>query len=128
MSQIEAEAKEYAEPLIRREEGVLIDPDAQWAISRWAYLKVLLFERVDTRQRLLPERRYHEMYESSQVEPTLPANMSVFLAAHAGLRQGQYQHRLLADAETRNQNYSSGRSPPSTWSSKCLRTLPTTGR
>lgn len=40
------------------------------------------------------------MYESSQSEPTLPANMSVFLAAHAGLRQGQYQHRLLADAET----------------------------
>jgi hypothetical protein len=101
MSQIEAEAKKYAEPLIRGGESMLIDPDAQWAISRWAYLKVLLFERVDTRQRLLPEHRYREMHESSQGEPTLPADMSVFLATHAGLRQGQYQHRLLADAEAR---------------------------
>ena len=101
MSQIEAEAKKHAEPLIRGEEGVLIDLDAQWAISRWAYLKVLLFERVDTRHRLLPERQYREMYESSQGEPTLPANMSVFLAAHDGQRVGQYAHRLLADAKTR---------------------------
>jgi hypothetical protein len=102
MSPIEAEAKKYAEPLIRGEESLLIDVDAQWALSRWAYLKVLLFERVDVRYRLLPEHRYHEMYESSQNEPTLPADMSVFLAAHIGLRVGQYAHRLLADAETRN--------------------------
>jgi hypothetical protein len=88
MSQIEGEAKEFAEPLIRGEESVLIEPDAQRALSRWAYLKVLLFERVDTRQRLLPEHRYHEMYESSQRVPTLPANMSVFLATHAGLPAG----------------------------------------
>lgn len=46
MSYIEAEAKKHAEPLIRGEEDVLIDVDAQWAISRWAYLKVLVFERV----------------------------------------------------------------------------------
>lgn len=99
MSQIEAEAKVYMEPLIKGE-TLLIDVDAQWAISRWAYLKVLLFERVDKRLRLLPERRCHEMYESSQGEPTLPTNMSVFLAAHEGQRVGQYQHRLLADVET----------------------------
>lgn len=59
-----------------------------------------MFERVDKRQSLLPKRRYKEMYESSIDEPTLPANMSVFLAAHEGPRVGQYQHRLLADAET----------------------------
>jgi hypothetical protein len=101
MSQIEEEAKVYAEPLIAGKEDLVIDVDAQWAISRWAYLKVLLFERVDKRQRLLPERRYREMYESSLDEPTLPANMSVFIAAHEGLRHGQYAHRLLADAESR---------------------------
>jgi hypothetical protein len=101
MSQIEAEAKVYMEPLIRGDKGQLIDVEAQWAISRWAYLKVLLFERVDKRHRLHPNRRYREMYESSLGEPTLPANMSVFLAAHEGLRHGQYAHRLLADAETR---------------------------
>lgn len=95
MSRIEAEAKKHAEPLIRGEENVLIDVDAQLAIARWAY------ERVDTRYRLLPKRRYHEMYESSPGEPTLPANMSVLVAAHKGLRHGQYQHRLLADAESR---------------------------
>jgi len=100
MSRIEAEAKKHAEPLIRGEEDVLIDVDAQWAISRWAYLKVLMFERVDTRYRLLPNRRYHEMYESSQGEPALPSNMSVLEAAHKGLRQGQYQHRLLGDADS----------------------------
>lgn len=101
MSQIEADAKVYMEPLIDGEEELVIDVDAQWAISRWAYLKVLLFERVDKRQRLFPKRRYREMYESSREEPTLPANMSVFLAAHVGQRHGQYVHRLLADAETR---------------------------
>ena len=101
MSEIEVEAKEYMEPLIAGQENIVIDPDAQWAISRWAYLKVLLFERIDKRQRLLPERRYREIYESSQSEPTLPAIMSVFLAAHEGQRHGQYAHRLLADAETR---------------------------
>jgi hypothetical protein len=100
MSRIEAEAKKYAEPLIRGDEKVLIDPDAQWAISRWAYLKVLLFERVDKRYQLLPERRYREMYASSLGEPTLPANMTVLIAAHEGLRLGQYAHRLLADAGT----------------------------
>lgn len=99
MSTIEAEAKTYMEPLIRGEEGLMIDPDAQWTISRWTYLKVLLFERVDTRQRLLPERHYHEMYESLD-DPVLPANMSVFMAAHEGERHGQYAHRLLADAAT----------------------------
>jgi hypothetical protein len=41
------------------------------------------------------------MHESSQGEPTPPANMSVFLAAHEGQRVGQYAHRLLADAKTR---------------------------
>ncbi len=101
MSQIETEAKVYAEPLIAGEEGLLIDVDAQWAISRWAYLKVLLFERVDKGQRLLAENRYREMYESSLSEPTLPANMSVFIAAHEGQRHGQYAHRLLADVENR---------------------------
>jgi hypothetical protein len=101
MNQIEAEAKKYVEPLVRGEESAPIDLDAQWAISRWAYLKVLLFERVDTRHYLLPESRYHEMHESSRGEPTLPANMSVFLAAHEGERVGQYAHRLLADANTR---------------------------
>jgi hypothetical protein len=101
MSRIEAEAKAYAEPLIRGEEGILIGVDAQWAISRWAYLKVLLFERVDKRQRLLPENRYREMYESSLGEPTLPANMTVLLAAHEGERYGQYAPRLLADARSR---------------------------
>lgn len=100
MSRIESEAKAYMEPMITGTKGLLIDVDAQWAISHWAYLKVLLFERVDTRQRLLSERHYREMYESSLSEPTLPANMSVFLAAHQGQRVGQYQHRLLADAET----------------------------
>lgn len=99
MSQIEVEAKKVAAPLIQGKKDVLLDPDAQWAIARWAYLKILLFERVDTRYRLLPERRYREMYASSQDEPTLPANMSVFLASHQGLRQGQYQHRLLADSK-----------------------------
>ena len=98
MSQIEAEAKAHMEPLIKGED-LLIDVDAQWAITRWAYLKVLLFERVDTRWRLLPEHRCHEMYESAQGEPALPANMSVFLAAHQGQRVGQYAHRLLGDAE-----------------------------
>lgn len=101
MGKIEEEAKVYMEPLIKGQEGLLIGVDAQWAISRWAYLKVLLFERVDKRQRLLPESRYREMYESSLGEPTLPANMSVFLAAHEGQRHGQYAHRLLADAKTR---------------------------
>jgi hypothetical protein len=101
MSQIEAEAKIYMEPLITGEEGGLIDVDAQWAISRWTYLKVLLFERVVKRWRLLPRRHYRDMYEASIGEPTLPANMSVFVAAHEGLRQGQYAHRLLADPESR---------------------------
>jgi hypothetical protein len=100
MSQIEAEAKTYAEPLIAGEEGHIIDVDAQWALSRWTYLKVLLFERIDKRQRLLSERRYREMYESSLGEPGLPGNMSVFIAAHEGQRHGQYAHRLLADAKT----------------------------
>jgi hypothetical protein len=101
MSQIESEAKVYAEPLIMGQKDLHIDVGAQWAISRWTYLKVLLFERVDRRQRLLPDRRYREMYESSLNEPTLPANMSVFIAAHKGQRHGQYAHRLLADADSR---------------------------
>lgn len=102
MSRIEAEAKTYAEPLIKGEEGNLIDPDAQWAIARWAYLKVLLFERIDKRQRLLPAKCYREMYEASLLdEPTLPVNMIVLIAAHDGQRYGQYAHRLLADADTR---------------------------
>lgn len=100
MSKIEAEAKPYAEPLIRGEEEILITVDAQWAIARWAYLKVLLFERVERRHCLLPENRYREMYESSADEPTLPANMSVLVAAHEGERYGQYAHRLLADASS----------------------------
>lgn len=98
MSAIEADAKPYMEPLMKGEEGDLIDVEAQWAISRWAYLKVLLFERVDSRQRLIPEHRYRQMYEASLGEPELPADMSVFLAAHEDIRMGQYAHRLLGDA------------------------------
>jgi hypothetical protein len=103
MSQIEAEAKLFAEPLIRGEEGILIRPDeAQWAIARWAYLKVLLFERIDKRQRLLPFGCYQEMYEASLLDkPALPIDMTVLVAAHDGQRYGQYAHRLLADAGTR---------------------------
>jgi hypothetical protein len=101
MSKIEGEAKAYAEPLIRGEEGILIGVDAQWAISRWAYLKVLLFERIDKRQHMLSENRYRQMYDSSLGEPTLPADMTVLLAAHEGERYGQYAHRLLADARSR---------------------------
>jgi hypothetical protein len=101
MSRIEAEAKTYAAPLIRGGEGISVDPDAQWAIARWTYLKVLLFERVDKRQRLLPADCYREMYEASLLsEPELPVNMIVLVAAHEGLRYGQYAHRLLADART----------------------------
>jgi len=96
MSQIEAEAKICMEPLIRGEEGGLIDPDAQWAIARWTYLKVLLFERIDNRQRLFPDSRYRQMYECcTGDELALPADMSIFITAHEGARLGQYQHRLL---------------------------------
>jgi hypothetical protein len=100
MNAIEEEARPFMEPLMRGEEGGTIEPlGAQWAISRWAYLKVLLFERVDTRQSWIPEHRCHEMYEASiQAEPELPADMSVFLAAHEDIRIGQYAHRLLGDA------------------------------
>lgn len=94
MSDIEAEAKPYAAPLITGEEGQLLDLDAQWALARWAYLKVLLLERVDKRQRLLPPDRYRVLYDSLD-DPVLPSTASIFIAAHDGDLYGQYQHRGL---------------------------------
>jgi len=94
MSDIEQKAKPCATPLILGEEGALLDPDAQWALARWAYLKVLVLERVDARQRLLPLNRYRLVYDSLD-DPALPTSATIFIAAHEGDLYGQYQHRGL---------------------------------
>lgn len=96
MSDIEKAAQPVAEPLIEGRTQAL-DNEAQGALSVWTYLKVLLFERLDDRQRMLPDRRYRKFHHyASRGEFGLPVSALVFTATHEGNLYGQYQRRGLA--------------------------------
>jgi hypothetical protein len=96
MAQIEAIAKEFAEPLVKGEPRFL-DKEAQMFISAWSYMKILVLERVDRVRRILPKDRYQRVFEAARVGGmTVPPNATVFIASHVGGLAGQYQHRGLA--------------------------------
>jgi hypothetical protein len=98
MSQIEAEAKPHASALLIGEKRTLA-PEAQKALAVWAYLKVLLLERVDQRQRLIPEPIYNDLYET-RADPALPPIARAYTAAYVGPLKGQYAHRGLTSRST----------------------------
>jgi hypothetical protein len=95
MSQIEAIAKDLALPLVRGEHRFLDQKD-QMLISGWSYMKILVLERADRRQQMIPKRRYQRVFAAAQRGGmTVPPTASVFIAAHIGALAGQYQHRGL---------------------------------
>ena len=104
MSELETKAKEHAAGLIR---GVpqTIEPEPQAWIARWAYLKILLLEQVDKRQRMLSEQLYRSVFEAREMEKlrgihVLPSSVAINIAAYGGPRWGRYQHTGLGDKRT----------------------------
>ncbi len=96
MSALEAGAQPHAEPLLLGEVRTL-DGDAQRAISMWAYLKCLLFVAAAGDAMAEALAPAYPTFFDLQSEGLLPLHTSIFTARHIGPRQGQYQHRLLAN-------------------------------
>ena len=100
MGTLETRAQPHAEPLLVGEPRTL-GSEAQRAISLWAYLKCLLFVAAandDMRTAMAPA---YGTFFHLQAKDLLPLHTSIFIARHIGPRQGQYQHRLLADGPDR---------------------------